>query len=122
MRIKRLVSRYYRMLEQSFNTIYLPYPHQRTKQTSFTTLAGLSGGQGSQQAKTRQDQARLTKTALNPVLSRLGLVSIKPLDKRSSRLALPRRAAPLDQPAFCRPLVSALDHVDTKLEASPVLQ
>src|SRR5437660_9102640 len=43
--------------------------------------------QGSQQAKTRQDEARLTKTALNPVLSRLGLVFIKPLDKRSSRLA-----------------------------------
>ena len=50
-----------------------------------------SADQGSQQAKTRQDQARLTKTALNPVLSRLGLVFIKPLDKRSSRLALPRR-------------------------------
>ena len=44
-----------------------------------------------QGSKTRQDQARLTKTALNPVLSRLGLVFIKPLDKRSSRLALPRR-------------------------------
>ena len=43
-------------------------------------------GQGSQQAKTRQDQARRAKTALKPVLSRLGLVFIKPLDKRLSRL------------------------------------
>ena len=49
--------------------------------------------QGSQQAKTRQDQARLNKTALNPVLSRLSLNLIKPLDKRSSRLTytLPQR-------------------------------